>query len=132
MYSIFNLTEGALVSSILSYLNCLECLPLLCKMSSLPVYKLVFFYMECHFTFIDDIFPSLLHTVYVMLIGRCVVSLLNIGYLFRFCLVDSAFLPGLPRRLFSLVLCLCGIITDLIMKMSSPAFDFSHQMLHIF
>lgn len=65
--------------------------------------------MECHFTFIDDIFLFLLHTVCVVLIGRCVVSLLNIGYLFRFCLVKSAFLPDLPRRLFSLVLYLCGI-----------------------
>lgn len=88
--------------------------------------------MECHLTFIDDIFLFLLHAVCVVLIGRCVVSLLNISYLFRFCLVESAFLPDLPRRLFSLLLYLCGIITDLIMKVSFPAFDFSHEMLHIF
>lgn len=99
------------MSCISAYLNCLECLPLLCKMSSLLIYKPVILLTWNVTSFLQMAFSSfsLIFSVLCYVIGRFMMCLLNLGYLFRFCLVESALLPDLPKSLFSLDLCLGGI-----------------------
>lgn len=64
---------------------------------------------------------------------RSVFTKFRLSVLFRFCLVESAFLLTSPKCYLVFIFIFVELmITDLIMKMSFTAFSFPHQMSHVF